>query len=847
MAEEHKICPVCDSEVPIDADVCQDCGMDLSLSDDFEEVIMFECPICGAEVSEDAVECPNCGAIFEEEETEDRLEEEVRGGIDELERLFDEVKETRLDTTVFEKNMQTLSNMAKEERYEESVELIDKLLDTGEKILDTENILSGIDKRIDDFSDNIEVSSYKDELDKVINLSKEGDYSEAYSLSLEILNDLDKDSKSKFVELEKEAEKKLNQARKGLAKARETKLSIDFLKDMVREAVQARGSDDFQKSIRKSEKIVTLSEKITEVYGLILEGKKKLKELKDKGGDYKHYLKDLKEGKIKAEEGMVDEALDILKGSKDEITTVLEKTETKNEEAKDTAEDISILFEEKMKEARKKLKTARETNIDESYLKSIIREALDHKKEANFERGLKKLEELNESYERLMEASNKLESVKDKLQELRQNELEYKDVLPDLREGKNTADKGDFVKAAKIFDEIISKLVDRLKEKEEGEEDSVEEGMKKVEYVSEAEEDLTEEGIEIEVEQEITEIEEKDELVESEPEITEKKEEPAEEELEMEVAAEVIDELQETESDVVESDEEIEKIVEKELKEAEEMISQAIESEEEIGEVSEEEKEEIEISIHEIERKVSEIRSLLITARNYGIPIEKGREMIDRALKSTEQKDFKSGYKFLEKGEEKLKSDLDKKIEDKIMNLELSVEEAKEEDKEVEISERYLERAKQEYQDKNYKKLMELLAQAEESLGEAESYESIVEDKITLAEDIIFDADRLGLNVNDIKNILKKADERYKNQDLEEAEILAEKAREKTLKKIPGMLDQHLEKAQKELTKEKIVGTDVSRPIDLLKQANLACKNQNYEDCLYYLKLYEQEMESIRG
>ncbi|MFP4051054.1 MAG: zinc ribbon domain-containing protein [Thermoplasmata archaeon] len=79
--EEEGICPTCGAVIPIDSEVCPECGEELAPpgeeEEEIEEIEVIECPICGAEVESDAEECPECGEPLTdiEEEEEDLFED----------------------------------------------------------------------------------------------------------------------------------------------------------------------------------------------------------------------------------------------------------------------------------------------------------------------------------------------------------------------------------------------------------------------------------------------------------------------------------------------------------------------------------------------------------------------------------------------------------------------------------------------------------------------------------------------------------------------------------------------------------------------------------------------------
>jgi len=75
--EEVFECPLCDTMVPADADVCPNCGAEFA-EDESEEIIeQFECPLCGTMVDSDATSCPSCSAEFVDEVEEEGTPEPV--------------------------------------------------------------------------------------------------------------------------------------------------------------------------------------------------------------------------------------------------------------------------------------------------------------------------------------------------------------------------------------------------------------------------------------------------------------------------------------------------------------------------------------------------------------------------------------------------------------------------------------------------------------------------------------------------------------------------------------------------------------------------------------------------
>ena len=72
-----------------------------------------------------------------------------------------------------------------------------------------------------------------------------------------------------------------------------------------------------------------------------------------------------------------------------------------------------------------------------------------------------------------------------------------------------------------------------------------------------------------------------------------------------------------------------------------------------------------------------------------------------------------------------------------------------------------------------------------EELEEARGQRERIDDNITYVEDVIFDAEDFGLESRESKNIIEKARDEFDKEDFDEAERLAEIAKNKVLEKMP--------------------------------------------------------------
>ncbi len=866
--EETANCPVCDSEIPKDSKTCPNCGVDLSLFDleedvdidqenmgdlsglieegegeeeliekikglggdmdeegedkeeieevveeegeeeDVEEIVTFECPICGAEVDEDAIECPNCGAEFVEEEEEEGVEEEeaeegvieeepegeadmeerLADGIDRVRALLREAQETRVDITEYKDSLKELIDLTQEEDYSRGLEVVDELEAHGSDILELDEVLDDIrdmEEGMEGGSESVQISN---RIDEIIERANGGEYTEALEDAEELKEELEEEreeieeeKKKEEEDMREKLEDRIQSARKSLSEARDTKIKIDELKSLMGETVQAKKSGELEEALEKADEIEERSERVIDVSEKLSKGKSKVKEMKDMGLDYEPYLSDLKEGKSRADAGEYSSAMDLF----DKTISEVEEKLVEERELREKREKYEEKFEEKKEDAEELLDPLEKEEIDITHLREYMNLAVEAKERDQYEDGIEELEEVIESAEELQTIVDEFSDARDRIQDLEDSEVdteEYEDRLDEVNENIGVED---YDQALDILDTLLSDLKEKLDEKKiemELKEEMAEDGMEEAEEEAEAETEVKEE-MEGEIE-----------------------EEEAEQEMEEEL--------------------EVEEAIEEGVPEAEE------------EEISEEE----ETSVEDVEDKVSEIKSLLQTAKKHGIEVEEGRDIITNAVKSAEEKDFSKTLEALEEGEVRVLNSLKEKTEDEIFSLESEIEEVEDEDIR-ESAEEYLNEAREYWEEEEYEMALETLPNVERELRKLEGPQVEIENKIDEVENIMFQADLFDMDISDEDELLSKATTELEKENWEEAETLAERAKENILERVPDMFSEQAKEAKKKLKKAKIAGADVSKAVNYLKQARFAKDRGDMVKTLDYLKKYKDEIE----
>jgi len=770
------------------------------------------CPVCDAEIPNDSKKCPVCGVdlgLFDLEGT-DINEIESDGSLDELMDVLDD----EMDEDEFLEKIKSIGGeasngvSAEEDMSEEAPEAVSE-----EEIIIFECPVCGADVAEDDSScPNCGAIFEEDEED--------------------------------YPEYEEELKEALSIARDSLATVREINMGVPVLKDLLKKIVDAKKSDDYETGMEALSEIRSSVEKISDINEMMITGKKKVKEVKAAGMDYKPYLKELKACKELVDQGLYGEATNKLDATIDNILEALEKMdETEDEEIKEELDAIS-------KEVKSALSECRKTNLDISNLKELVKSAMTARKNKEYSRGIEIGEETLELSQKMLEVSSLLDESKEYLRTMRENGIDFKQYINSIKDGKKLAEEMELDRAINgirsTIKEMDKNIEDQMKELET-EERIASEIEPKLEEVDRTIEDLQNSKLPIDSIIDLrTEIDnylddkEFEVAIDKVEELTIKCGEAVRTRILLEESKSRLKELKEGGGDfkeLLKSTKEAKRNAEKgEYGIAIDILTSNIEKLEEALESLEEQEK---VSVKDVEAMVSELRSLLMTARDNGIKVKDGKKIIEKAIRSTAAKDFEHTISLLNEGKKKIIDKIANKIDEKMVSLELIIEE----EGEVEDVEEILDDVKKNIKNENYKLALENISLAEERVKTIEVSSEDTSEFITEAEQKINDAEKLGFDVSRSKDIISSAKEDLINGDKASSKEKAEKAIEEISAQIPAQLKAFVKTAQKELKTAKISGIDISEPISLLKQASFAREEEDYEKCFEYMNKYQEVME----
>ncbi len=283
----------------------------------------------------------NLPEMPELEEEEDVVEEkaisvkEVESKVGEARRSYFSLKRENIPTDHLESKLREAVDARNNDDRETAIEKSDELLSYLGQVKELSSIYDEIMKGLQ----GIESENLIEKLKIIDSEIEEGRYEKAKESCHELLSDIEKVKEEKEVEddlaakiedMEEElvTEEKfllvVDEAKESLNEIRKTNIKIDNIKELIKKTVESRKAEDYEAGIDHAREALALSKKVKEIDSLIGEGREKIKELREMGGQIKPFLSKLRKGKELADKGRYEEAKEIYEVTIRDINTVLD-------------------------------------------------------------------------------------------------------------------------------------------------------------------------------------------------------------------------------------------------------------------------------------------------------------------------------------------------------------------------------------------------------------------------------------------------------------------------------------------------------------------------------------------
>ncbi len=258
---------------------------------------------------------------------EKKMEEEaIPEGVVKVKSLLKELRDTEIPTDRFKDKLKDLTDSKKRGAIEEAKNLIDELVDEATYILNIDERLSELDDELESINDNELRGEVQESVEVVIKKAEKGNFDEALK-EIDQAIEYTKGYRDRVETKKVELEERVEDAKKRLSELRETAISIDKIKNLFREGLNAKKEDQVDLALEKIQETIDKSIMVQDIFERLKEGKKLLQEIKNKDIAFKSYLDILKTGKKKADEGDYKYSIQLLDDAINDMNQELEDKE----------------------------------------------------------------------------------------------------------------------------------------------------------------------------------------------------------------------------------------------------------------------------------------------------------------------------------------------------------------------------------------------------------------------------------------------------------------------------------------------------------------------------------------
>ncbi len=320
------------------------------------------------------------------------LESEFENKFEEAKKALFDIREIDIDISTSKALMKGARDAKQEGDIQTAVECLDDLIEMCHYILIVSDLIEEGKDKIKELKErDLEFKSHINTLKKGKTMAEEGEYIESVELLNSALGDMEKTlsmgPKTDGVDKDEVYEDLMDIAMDLLMKVRKTHIAFDDMENLMGKSSELEKDGKVDNAINMLERMIHKSEKLLLIREKIDLGKVKIKELKKYGKADRKYLEALKEGKMMADDGDYDQAIEIIDKTIREMDSVLSETHVEvavEKEKKPSISDIEVM----VSELKALLITAKKHGIKIEGGREIISEALDSVTEKDFENTL---------------------------------------------------------------------------------------------------------------------------------------------------------------------------------------------------------------------------------------------------------------------------------------------------------------------------------------------------------------------------------------------------------------------------------------------------------------------------
>jgi len=242
----------------------------------------------------------------------------------------------------------------------------------------------------------------------------------------------------------------------------------------------------------------------------------------------------------------------------------------------------------------------------------------------------------------------------------------------------------------------------------------------------------------------------------------------------------------------------------------------------------------------ELPRLVNEVKPLLVSAKKIGVGIDDGKRLIGNAVEAGKRKEMEKAVRLVSDARRSLDLSFVEFIGSRLESFASEVEAAGPGDA-TNLTRPMLEGALAKLTQRDYDGAWESL-QSARHLFSSQAKEYTEGRKIyDSTERLMAEVRSLGMDTRDVERLLRQGREAADRRDLPGSLRLARQSQERLLQAVPEFVQAEMREARNALLEMKVRGSDLSKPVGILKEASAHVKNEEWSEAIRFLKEFQKE------
>lgn len=242
----------------------------------------------------------------------------------------------------------------------------------------------------------------------------------------------------------------------------------------------------------------------------------------------------------------------------------------------------------------------------------------------------------------------------------------------------------------------------------------------------------------------------------------------------------------------------------------------------------------------ELPRLVNEVKPLLVSAKRIGVGIDEGKRLIASAVEAGKRKEMERAVRLISDARRSLDLAFVDFIGSRLESFTSEVEAAGP-GQAAALARPILEASLAKLGQHDYDGAWDSLQSARHAFASQAKEYTEGRKILDSTEHLMAEVRSLGMDTREVERLLRQGREAADRRDLPGSLRFARQSQERLLQAVPEFVQAEMREARNALLEMKVRGSDLSKPVGILKEASAHVKNEEWSEAIRFLKEFQKE------